>query len=123
MLPARGPWTTKRINGYVSFWLLQMTRGRFARLRRRAMFAEQMARVLEIGGPGELDAKPSQWLSSLLFAFHLVQELPGAVSPGIFEDFAGESLLDDHSVGHQDDPVRHATGETHLVSHDDHGHA
>lgn len=36
------------------FLAVQMTRSRSARLRRRAMFAEQMARVLEVGGPGDL---------------------------------------------------------------------
>lgn len=36
------------------FLSVQMTRSRSARLRRRAMFAEQMARVLEVGGPGHL---------------------------------------------------------------------
>lgn len=33
------------------FLAVQMTRGRFARLRRRAMFVEQMARLLETDGP------------------------------------------------------------------------
>jgi hypothetical protein len=53
----------------------------------------------------------------------LSQEVPGAVRPGVGEELLGFGVFDDRAVGHEDDAVRGATGEAHLVGHHEHRHA
>src|SRR6478736_2858919 len=53
----------------------------------------------------------------------LPQELLGTIAGGVREELVGRGLLDDPAVGHEDDAVRGAAGEAHLVGDDDHGHA
>src|ERR1035437_5937976 len=51
------------------------------------------------------------------------QELLGASRGGGGKELLGGGLFEDLAIGHEDDPLGCAAGETHLVSDDNHRHA
>jgi hypothetical protein len=53
----------------------------------------------------------------------LIEEAFGPLVLGVLEEVLGCADLDYAPLVHKDDPVRDATGEAHLVGHDDHRHA
>src|SRR5918994_4971166 len=53
----------------------------------------------------------------------LIQEALGALVLGVLEEVLGGTDLHDATLVHEDDVVGDATGEAHLVGHDDHRHA
>src|SRR5207247_9635219 len=53
----------------------------------------------------------------------LLQEAFRALLVRAREERLGLARFHDHALVHEDDAVGHFAGETHLVGHDDHGHA
>src|SRR6266571_4777098 len=53
----------------------------------------------------------------------LAYEGPGSLFVRMLEDFLGRPFLDDLSRVHEQDAARHVARKSHLVGHDDHGHA